>query len=85
MRLMTLLLLATVMITINQPAQPIECPPSEPSIVKNDDGTYSRTAMNTVNLVACWTNYQAWVEEWTDYPENGGTFIKQINTGKDVK
>lgn len=42
-----------------------------------DDGRYEVVISFMTNSVACFHHAQ-WVEEWTDYPERDGTFIRRV-------
>ena len=72
------LIVLAVIITIHQPPQPVPCPQPEPKVALNSDGTYYRPQMNTITLQACYGESKTWKEEWTDYPENGGVFIRRV-------
>ena len=78
-KLLTILFILTVIITIQEPGVPIPCPPREPTVNKNIDGTYFRSdspySSNSIALL-CYGSPSSWKEEWTDYPEKGGRFIK---------
>lgn len=77
-RLSTILACALVTITINQPPRVVPCPIPQPAMVTNTDGTYSRPDIVDMSLVACVSDAQSWKEEWTDYPEKDGTFIRRL-------
>lgn len=72
-----LMLAASVMITVKE-QYATGCPQPEPARVKNKDGTYRLEGTNSILAVACWTQRE-WREEWTDYPEKGGTKIREID------
>lgn len=73
-----LLLLFTVTITVNQPGELIPCPSPPIQIIQNKDGSYTRPSSMVTTLKACFSGSRTWQEEWTDYPENGGSFIRVI-------
>jgi len=75
MRNITIPVLA-VLITITQPSQPIGCAPPQPPLSRNEDGSYTRPAMTVMTLQQCYSDARSWQEEWTDYPEKGGTFLR---------
>jgi hypothetical protein len=72
------LFIATVIITIHQPPAMIPCPQPEPKIVLSSDGSYYRPQINSMTLQVCYGNGATWQEEWTDYPDKGGVFIRRI-------
>ena len=79
MRNLTLLLaFLAVLITIKQLPQSIPCPQPPPVYNKNIDGTYSRGESRMITLQFCWDKEVEWQEEWTDYPEKGGKFIRRV-------
>lgn len=77
MRNITTALLA-VLITITQPSQPIGCAPSQSPLSQNQDGSYTRLPMIAMTLQQCYSDALTWQEEWTDYPEKGGAFLRRI-------
>lgn len=54
----------------------IGCPSPPPRVVRQDDGTYRREQIN-FSYGMCVIR-EGSLEEWTDYPEQGGTFIRTI-------
>ena len=70
-----LLLLTSVLITFDQWTL-APCPLTPRSVVRQEDGTY-RESLYTTSLVAC-GRQERWQEEWTDYPEKGGVFIRRV-------
>ena len=62
-------------------------PPPPPMIVRNDDGTYRREPQHlSVTRDTLHPIYRPygdcpvrlrWKEEWTDYPERGGVYIRR--------
>ncbi len=76
-KIILFLFLLTVIISIDQPPQIIGCPWSEPKMIKNQDGSYT-TIVTNVTLQVCYSKRANWQEEWTDYPENGGIFIRRL-------
>ena len=75
----TLLILLTVIISMYEPGQPIGCPQPPQKVTLNTDGSYSRSSQMTMTLQACFSSSRTWKEEWTDYPEKGGTFIRKVS------
>lgn len=75
-RWLALVGLLGVIITMRE-SFPISCPPDPPYIEKNADGSYTRHVPQQIKLVACWHSAE-WREEWTDYPDKGGAFIRRI-------
>jgi hypothetical protein len=72
----------SVILTISQPAYPVACPSVAPQLMKNADGTYTLPNRSSMTLQSCWSDGSQWQEEWTDYPEQGGTFIRRMPEGK---
>jgi hypothetical protein len=69
-----------VYITITQPQVQVPCPelPTTPTIKRNEDGTYTRWLPSGMAFaMSCWLPASSHTEEWTDLPENGGTFIRR--------
>jgi len=56
---------------------PTACPVQKPKVVKLEDGTHSRTSPLYLITIACLSGAK-WQEEWTNYPEKGGTFIREV-------
>ena len=61
-------------------------PPPPPVIVRNDDGTYRRELLQPLATIdSLYRPYgdcpsrKRWQEEWTDYPERGGVYIRRIS------
>lgn len=77
-KMISILFIVWVVITVNIPPQPTACPAPPPYIQKNDDGTYTKIYLQTTTLAVCYTKGESWQEEWSDYPENGGQFIRII-------
>jgi len=71
----------TVIISMYSPGSLVSCPQPEPKVIKNSDGTYTKTNLTTITLQACYGPSSTWEEEWTDYPENGGKFIRRMDDG----
>ena len=78
MRQLLTLVLLTVIIAVKEPAHVVGCPLPVPALLKMSDGTYEQTVYDSMNAVACLQNELAWKEEWTDFPEKGGTFIRRV-------
>jgi hypothetical protein len=79
MKLLLTLSLLSVILTFYDPGNIVGCPMPEPTVVKNADGTYTRSQTVSVTLVACYSPPQTWQEEWTDYPEKGGKLIRLLS------
>ena len=75
-----LTLALTVIITVHHPAAPGVCPSPGPLMERHADGSYTKTYPQTMTLVNCLSKAYSVQEEWTDYPEKGGTFIRTIPT-----
>ena len=82
-----LLTCLAVIITIRQPPQMIVCPQPPSLFVKDEDGSYiqsrhgnagERYGTTMTTLQSCWGKATSWQEEWTDYPEKGGKFIRRV-------
>ena len=74
--LMCLLTVVTVIIDVRYEGI-APCPQPPRTVTKNADGTYSEyRSNNSMNLTVCMESY-TWREEWTDYPERGGVFIRR--------
>ncbi len=70
--------ISAVILTISQPPKLVGCPYPEPEIIRHEDGTYTRPIRSGMTLQACYSEGSNWQEEWTDYPEKGGTFIRRV-------
>lgn len=68
-------LVALVMLQVNEEEMPVGCPQPAPQVVRNVDGTYVRFYPQQITLQQCYTEPKSYQEEWTDYPEKGGTLI----------
>uniref|UniRef100_A0A6M3M3I3 Uncharacterized protein n=1 Tax=viral metagenome TaxID=1070528 RepID=A0A6M3M3I3_9ZZZZ len=73
-----LLTCLAVIITIRQPPQMIICPQPPSLFVKAEDGSYIQNGTTMTTLQSCWGKATSWQEEWTDYPEKGGKFIRRV-------
>ena len=76
--MLTGLVLATVLITTNSPLEPLPCPPVPLAMVKEADGSYTRSARMTTVLGLCYGASRRQREEWTRLPEEGGIFLRVI-------
>jgi hypothetical protein len=72
----------SVILTISQPAYPVACPEVPMPLIRNADGTYTQPSRVMLHTRLCVTQGGSWQEEWTDYPEKGGTFIRRVPEGK---
>ncbi len=70
---------AEVTITVKTPMHSVPCPASEPTMVKNEDGTYTRSIVNAVTAIACMETPAPHQEKWTDYPEKGGKPVARVS------
>jgi hypothetical protein len=73
-----LALALTVIITVNHPSYPTACPSPGPTMIRQMDGSYIKSYPSMTTLAACYSKEISVQEEWTDYPEKGGTFIRTI-------
>lgn len=75
--LLVLLLAGSVVIEFDQ-TELTACLAPPPVVTRNADGTYSRLEnLYRSWALACMVRSQ-WREEWTDYPERGGTFMRRL-------
>lgn len=74
--------LMTVVLRIVEPPSPTTCNPPGPVLSRNDDNSYTRFFPQHLTLQQCYSKEQLYSEEWTDYPEKGGTFLRRIEQGK---
>ena len=64
-----------VVVKFSAPSATTVCPQPEPVIVRNQDGSYSRSYPMVLTLAVCHSKPREWYEFWTDYPDKGGKFI----------
>ena len=81
--------LLAVFLTIRQPPEHVPCPPRmvPAATVKNADGTYTHIPEHDAGrglAVACMRPGQTWIEEWTDYPDKGGEFVRRVTAPEPV-
>ena len=66
-------------IEVVTPPHPIPCPPTPPTMVRLAPGSYQRTHDLAAQVfLLCMSPEQRHHEEWTNLPENGGTFIRRL-------
>jgi hypothetical protein len=59
----------------------LECLERAETRIKQPDGTYRDPQLGLTTLEnRCWDAPYVYAEEWTDYPEQGGTFIRRLPT-----
>ena len=70
----------TVVVTIVEPSQPTSCPPMPRRLMKMDNGTYLWSGGDSFRAleILCSTAERRHRQEWTDYPERGGMFIRRL-------
>lgn len=73
-----LALALTVIITVHHPASPGVCPSPGPLMERHADGSYTKASPQMMTLANCFSREYSVQEEWTDYPEKGGIFIRTI-------
>lgn len=69
---------AEVIIEVRQEPVPIACPLPAPAVIRNEDGTYTRESVVTITLQMCYLTVGPRNELWTDYPERGGEFVREL-------
>ena len=73
-----ILLLTFVVILVKEESVGYEHCNQKDSIIKHQDGSYERIWEPAGWAVYCGPLTTTSIEEWTDYPDNGGEFIRKI-------
>ena len=56
----------------------VPCPQPPAQLIKQPDGSYQMwPSYNITTLQSCFRDVK-WEEVWTDFPENGGKFIRRV-------
>ena len=77
-RVIIALIFFVVIITVNE-QRLVPCPRQIPKPSKIADGIYEMPqGRGTTSILSLCTENDNRIEEWTDYPENGGVFIRRV-------
>lgn len=65
-----------VTIVVREAERVVICAP-EPKMEQFEDGSYARLHDPYAELTTCVVPARKWREIWTDFPENGGKFLRK--------